>query len=320
MEYIKEINITEAVIHILDKNADEPIINKFCLELNDDIYSFLIKHIQKALGREDLRYAIFNKNRNNVKEVSQAYLNGESKLGEVSEEIAKQMFLQIKANSNIPSCDLIIVSMATEFGVMLGILKLDYIKNYKHKIDFINDQVGINIIPEFTGLPSGTNIKKCAFIKPTREENIFDLMIIDETATKDNDEEYGTNWFKNFLGCEVIENERDLTKNLLQVTEKFVRGNYRENAEKAEIVRSTLRENILKNKSVELSKFAVDLFNGQDGAVKIFKEYALAEGIEETIIVDKDFLEKKLTKHKIKINKDIELSISAESYSDLSKF
>ena len=45
MEYIKEINIMEAVIHILDNNSDEPVLNEYSLELNEDTYNFLLKHL-----------------------------------------------------------------------------------------------------------------------------------------------------------------------------------------------------------------------------------------------------------------------------------
>ena len=34
MEYISDINIQEAVIHIVDSNTDEPVLNEYSLELN----------------------------------------------------------------------------------------------------------------------------------------------------------------------------------------------------------------------------------------------------------------------------------------------
>ena len=40
MEYINDINIQEAVIHILDSTGDEPILNEYNLELNEDISEF----------------------------------------------------------------------------------------------------------------------------------------------------------------------------------------------------------------------------------------------------------------------------------------
>ncbi len=87
MEYINEININEAIIHILDNNSDEPVLNEYPLELAEEVYTFIFKHIQRCLKDEELKYAIFNKERNIVKEVCQEYLNGENNLTNVSKEL-----------------------------------------------------------------------------------------------------------------------------------------------------------------------------------------------------------------------------------------
>lgn len=76
MEYISDINIQEGIIHIVDSNSDEPILNEYSLELNEDIYKFLHKHIEKCFNDEELKYAVFNPERNIVKELVQDYLNG----------------------------------------------------------------------------------------------------------------------------------------------------------------------------------------------------------------------------------------------------
>ena len=47
MEYINEININEAIIHILDNNADEPVLNEYALELTEEIYNFIFKAYSK---------------------------------------------------------------------------------------------------------------------------------------------------------------------------------------------------------------------------------------------------------------------------------
>ena len=44
MEYVNDINIQEAVIHILDSNGIDPVLNEFTLELTEDIYKFLYRH------------------------------------------------------------------------------------------------------------------------------------------------------------------------------------------------------------------------------------------------------------------------------------
>lgn len=182
MEYINEININEAVIHILDSNGEEPILNEYSLELNEDIYFFLHKHLEKCFKDEELKYGKFNPERNIVKEVSQDYLTGvDNNLVKLSKELARQLFIIMKGNVNIPSGDLIIVSLTTDQGPMIGILKMDYVKNFTHEVQFIDQKIGIGIVPQAAGLPgSGQRIQKAAFIKPIIEEDKYNLMILDK--------------------------------------------------------------------------------------------------------------------------------------------
>ena len=324
MEYVKEININEAVIHILDSNAEEVIINEYPLDLNDEIYAFLMKHIQKSLNDEELRYAVFNQGRGILKEISQEYLDGGNNLIEVSKELARQMFQLMKANGNIPSCDLIVVSISTEFGVMLGILKMDYVKNYTHTVNFVEDKIDINIVPQFTGLPNGgQKIQKCAFIKPLREENDFDLMVIDKQNKGKNkeNEEYGTNYFiSSFLGCSIINNERDMTKGLLKAAEKWTRDNYKEDADTAEGIRSAIKKKLKSEENIEIKDFSEDIFKDQFEAQKNFIEYVSAQGIENNISVDKEWLDKRLKRVRLKIDKDIDLYIDEQTYDDAARF
>ena len=71
MDYVNDINISEAIIHILDSCAPEPILNEYKLDLSEDIYKFIFKHIEKCFKDEELKYAKFNSERNIVKEIVQ---------------------------------------------------------------------------------------------------------------------------------------------------------------------------------------------------------------------------------------------------------
>lgn len=321
MEYINEININEAVIHILDSNSDEPILNEYKLRLNEETYNFLLKHIERCVKDEELKYAVFNEGRNIVKELSQEYLNDESDLIEVSKEIGRQLFILMQSNDNIPSCDLIVVSISTEYGPILGIIKMDYVKNYTHSINFIEDKVGIEIIPELTGLPvSSQKIQKCAFIKPIREDNEFDLMVIDKQK-KSKDEDYGSNYFINkYLGCRIVENKRDVTKKFVNAAEQWTRVNLKENADEAEKLRSSIKKKLREEENVDLYQVSEEIFEDNKEAKASFVEYVSAEGVDDTISVDKDWIEKKFKRTRLKIDKDIDLYINEEAYNDINRF
>lgn len=322
MEYIKEIYINEAIVHILDNNADEPVLNEYTLQLNEEIYGFLLKHIERCLKDEELKYAIFNEERNIVKEVSQEYLNEANSIVEASKELARQMFILMKADSNIPCCDLVIVSISTEYGPMLAILKMDYIKNYTHSIDFVDNKIGINIVPEFTGLPvSAQKIQKCAFIKPIREEQGFNLMVIDKQNKSKDDGEYGSNYFiGKYLGCTVIDNERDITKTFVKAAEEWTRTSFEENADTAEMIRSSIKRKLKEEDSIDIQSLSEDMFGDNAEIQQSFKEYISSKGVGDQIDIDKQWVEKKLKRVRLKIDKDIDVYINEEAYHDNSKF
>lgn len=323
MEYINDINIQEAVIHILDSNGGEPVLNEYSLELNEDIHKFIYRHIEKCFNDEELKYAKFNPERNIVKEVVQDYLNAiDSDLISLSKELAKQLFIIMKGNTNIPSCDLLITSLLTDKGPMIGILKMDYVKNFTHQIDFIDNKIGIDIIPQEAGLPaSSQRIQKAAFIKPIREEDIYNLMVIDKQKKSKDEDEYGANYFiSNFLGCNIVTNERDMTKTFLKATENWTRNNLAEDADKAEKVRTTIKAKLKEEESINIEELSKELFKEEPAIKEDFSNFVKNQGLREEVEIDKQWVEKKLKRKRLKIDKDIDLYINEEAYDDNTRF
>ena len=322
MEYVNDININEAMIHILDNNAVEPILNNYKLDFEEDTYKFLYKHIEKCLNDEGLKYAKFSYERNVVKEIVQNYLNGtDSDFINISKELARQLFSIMKGNVNIPSCDLIVTSMITDQGPMIAILKMDYVKNFTHEIEFSDDKIGIDIVPQSAGLPgSGHKIQKAAFIKPVRESDSFNLYVLDRRGKRQGEDEYGANYFINsFLGCEVVVNDRDNTKRFLNATESFVRRYISEDASLAEKVRSLTREALQNDESIKIREVSEKLFNGNEEFKDSYNIF-MTGNCEEEFKVDEQYVDKKLKRIRLKIDKDIDLYITEESYKDSSKF
>ena len=322
MEYINDININEAIIHILDSNGGEPVLNEYFLDLNDDIYKFVFKHIEKCFKDEELKYAKFNEGRSIVKEVTQDYLNGvDSDLINLSKELARQMFAIMNGNVNIPSCDLIVASITTDQGPMIAILKMDYIKNFTHHVEFLDNKIGIGIVPQSAGLPgSSQKIQKAAFIKPIKEDENYNLMVLDKQRKSKNEDEYGANYFiNNFLGCTIIANERDMTKTFLKATEAWTRENFPEDADQAEKVRSKVKNKLKNEEVINVDEFSEELFKDQEIKKENFNTFVKSQGLDE-VSVDKTWVEKKLKRVRLKIDKEIDLYIDEEAYNDSSKF
>ncbi|MGL4451776.1 MAG: nucleoid-associated protein [Sarcina sp.] len=323
MEYVNDINIIDAVIHILDNNNDEPILNNYKLELTDEIYKFLYKHLEKCFRDEELRYAIFNPENRVVKNISQEFLTGlRTDIIEVSQEFAKQMFYIMNANRSIPSCDLLTVYISTDQGPMLGILKMDYVKNFTHNIDFVDEKLGIGIVEQQAGLPSASQkVQKCAFIRPIKEDQEIDLMVIDKQKRTKEGEDYGAAYFTDhYLGCTVTENERDMTKNFMKAAETWTRTNVTEDAGKAVEVRDVIKSKLKEEEIINVNEISREIFKEEPEVQKSFNDYMQSQGVEEDITIDKSFVEKKLKKVRLNVDKEIDIYLADEAYNDSDKF
>ena len=320
---VNDINIQNAVIHVLDMNAEEPILNEYALDLTEDTYMFLYKHIDKIFKSDNLVPAIFNDERNIVRGISEEFLNGlEGNLIEVSKALARQLFYIMKENIYIPSCDLIVTVIYTDQGPMIGILKLDYVNSFTHQVEFNDDKIAVGLIKYCAALPGGSQrIKQAAFIKPKKEGQKFDLWVLDDKKNTKKEDEYSANYFVNsFLCCSQISDSRTLTKKFINAVEIWTRSNITEDAGQAEKVRSTVKKELINKDSVDVEELSQKLFSNDTDKKQGFEGFIKSNGIEEEIKLDKDYVKKKLKKVKLKIDNDIDLTIDKEAYNDPSKF
>ena len=252
------------------------------------------------------------------------YLSGADKdIVNLSKELAKQLFPIMKGNASIPSCDLLIASIDTDQGPMIALLKMDYVKNFTHEVNFIEDKIGIGIVPQAAGLPgSSQRIQKAAFIKKSTEDDTYNLMVLDkQKKSKDDENDYGANYFlMNFLRCSIISNERDMTKTFLKAAESFTRKNIKNDAVKAEKIRTTVKNKLKEDETVDINNLSEELFKEQPDIQEDFKTFIKGQGLESEIKIDKAWVDKKLKRVRLKIDKDIDVYINEESYHDNSKF
>lgn len=320
---VNDINIQQAIVHVLDNNGAEPILNNYTEELTEDTYKFLYRHMEKLLKSDDLKFAVFNEDRNLVKETVKGYLNWISDdFVELSQNLARQLFCIMRSNVNIEPAYLVVSCIITDQGPLIAILKMDYTDRFSHSIEFIENKVGIKLVKEGIGLPSSSSkIQKAAFIKPIREDNKFDLWIIDKQKRIKDDDEYGANYFTNsFLGCYEVMDNRTATKTFMNAAERWTRSNVIEDAAKAEEIRSTIKEELEVKDVINIDSIADKIFKEEPKAKEEFSTFIKGHGLEDEIKVDKRYVEKKLKRVRLKVDTDIDLYISQEAYKDPSKF
>ena len=133
--------------------------------------------------------------------------------------------------------------------------------------------------------------------------------------------EFGANYFvNNYLGCTIVDNERDVTKSFVKAAEKWTQNNFPENADKAEAVRSTIKRKLKEEDNIDVRELSEEMFPQNHETKEKFVEFIAEQGISENIKLDKEWIDKKLKRVRLKIDKDIDLYVDAETYNDNSRF
>lgn len=123
-----------------------------------------------------------------------------------------------------------------------------------------------------------------------------------------------------FLGCSIVANKRDMTKTFLKAAETWTRSNITENADEAEKIISTVKSKLREEDSINIQEISNELFKEDLTKKQDFEIFMKGNGLEEEVAVDKAWVEKKLKRIRLKIDKDIDLYINEDAYHDNSKF
>ncbi|MFA6939901.1 MAG: nucleoid-associated protein [Clostridiaceae bacterium] len=311
MDYIKEIEIKSAAVGVLDSSSDTPIFSESELTMKEDSYEYLIKHIEKALSSEELKYGMFKGNF--VKDKTDEFFSQNIDLVSLTKSLGKRLFTLIKEEVGINSCSMAVLSLSSDMGKTLCILKLDYIKNYISNIDVKDEKLFIDINWKFNSLP-GINgkVTKAAFILENKKD--FDLYILD---TKGNENE---NYFREkFIEAEIVENDRDKTKKLIKASKNFVKEALSDDLEENIRVQNQLYKKLKNEETIDIEKTADEMFKDADKAME-FKNYLFEQGVEKNVQIDNSYSEKKLKRIRIKIDKDMDLYVNEQSYDDKDRF
>lgn len=308
MEYINELNIVDAVVHVLENDGTSPILNNDNIILDDETYKFIYKNINKTIKDDSIKYARFSTSSEakEFEDIINSFFDGKINLLEVSKYLASRLYEIMRGNNTIPSCDLLVADLSTDLGRLLGVIKLDFIESYNHKIK--NSNI---VIEQSQGLPvNGQKIQKAVFIKPKRVDEEVRMLVLDKR--KKSDEEYGPNYFKcDFIHSIEIINERDLTKGFVDVAESWIDSNIDDPIEKVN-AKTTMKEKVLKGEDIYIPDFIEEVAGEKvDDLTEAFNE----KGLEE-IEVDREWVAKKFSKVEFILDKNIKITMPYEDYVD----
>jgi hypothetical protein len=117
-----------------------------------------------------------------------------------------------------------------------------------------------------------------------------------------------------------VTNERDCTKEFMIASENFVRRAITEDAALAEKVRSTIKNKLEEEDSINLNKLSEELFKDDQELKESFKTDLKMKALYDEVPIDKTYVDKKLKRVRLNIDREIDLYINKDAYKDKSKF
>lgn len=315
-----QFEIDKAIIHVLDKNADAPILNQAELTLSQQVLEFVGGHIHKLLSDEDnIKAKLFNERGvvyNGVIEM----IEDENAFVLASHKIADYFFRVIKQYPAVPSCDLLIVQVTFEGVTAMCLLKLDYQKSVEHEIGFEGESFQIGLAFQETTLPGSKQKVSCGAVIKMPGQDLEDLVAV-ERIVKGEDGEPVEFFIKEILQANRVVDHLDKTKMFHKQMENWVRKNVKNEMDKAIGIREDLQELYTHQVEVSVQEVANDLIDDQEQREKFIENLEVAGfDTEDTFELDKPYLEKKLKSKAIKTDTGFVIRGGTDLYQDPSKF
>ncbi|WP_304341586.1 nucleoid-associated protein [Metaclostridioides mangenotii] len=306
--------IHKFIVHVLDKNSDVPILNDFEGKITQEVDGFFQKVIKRVSKDDDLRKATFNAYKDNIIEncCEQIIYDSDTFLNN-SKEIASYLFEIMRVNSELESCDLAICLYTNKDENNVAILKLDYKKLYNHSIEFVEEKFNINFKSNEVGVIETQKPKQCALIGVSGINDEYHLKVLDKISEKEGIE---TKFTTQFLNIEKILDDKYMTKAFKKSADNWI-TNAITDVKTAESVRSGLNYTLKEKSNIDIKEFADTYLNEdkRDSFIELMEEKEI-----EKFNIDKDWVEKKVKKRKIKTDNGFSIDANITDFEDPMKY
>lgn len=317
---VNDIDIKKIVLHVLDKNSEEPLLNEQEVELTGPVLEFIGGHLIKLLADEDNIKAKFFNERGVVYSEVHKSLADEDFFISSSQLIAGYLFRVIKQYDALPSCDLVCVNFLAEGTPAFAIIKLDYQRSIEHAIDYIEDRFQIQLAFQETALPDVRQKIACGAVMMLPNTDYYDIVAV-ERIVKGLDGEPIEFFIKEFLQANRVVDHIDKTKLFHKNMENWLRKNVRNEMDKAIGIREDLQDIYRNSVDVNVQEIANDIIDDTEKREKFIESMEVVGfDTEEPFELDKHFIEKKLKSKSVRTDTGFVIRGVTDLYLDPSKF
>lgn len=306
--------INKYIVHVLDRNSENPILNDFEGKVSLEIDKFFRKTIKSISKDTDLRKAVFNNYEDNiVRQCSEQMIYDEKSFIQNSREIASYLFEAMKNNDEITSCDLAIVMYTVKDEKYIAIIKLDYKGLIHHDIALVDNKFNVSINKNESAL-SNSKPKQVALIGAHGLNDEYQLRVLDKQYENMGVE---SKFIKKFLDIEKIADDSYKTKEFIKVTNKVLEVCCGNEPKKLEDIKSLMNYMLKENSVFDMDRFMGNMDEDKQNGLK---EYLEEKELYKDFNIDKKVVEKALKNRTIKTDSGFKISARLEEFEDPMKY
>ena len=297
--------IEKAILHILDFHSGVTVYSDAELPVKDSVETWLLKHVERAWGSQDAKPGTFCEDSAFLKEL-QDYESGALDFVALSKAIAKTLDDALTHAEEMPASDVIVAQASIDEVPYLVILRSNSHIGFTHQVN--------QIINHYSIMPNlSQKIDEFAFVNLKTKE----LKTAAKKYTLDGDAVFVLP--EVLLECSLTPSPKEAMKNLskaaAQVAESF--GQDKVMAEAA--VKSYVAETMQKGAELDLQEAGKEIFQDNPAMQQELDTAIRDAGITEPVQMDPEATLKKVSRHKLKTDTGIELTIPTD-YFDNTEF
>lgn len=297
--------IHKAIVHILDVSITSPILSEVALDVDEEIYEYIVKMIEKIMfNPSSKKYTLTN----NTENCELLLTFDESNFETVTQSLSKNIFDVMKQIIDINSADLLFVLYETEGLKKFCMMKLDYKNSFIHKIDEVDGKKINRVLKYKSTLP---NISQ----KP--DENF--IYEIENNALFINEKRYMVEEEKTTIFSNIIFNQpftlspKETYDAIEKVSKKMVKEYFDNDIEKKIDVKKEIVDSFNSKGTLDLNNITDKVFEADSQIKQRYNEELKSTGIkDETVKLDYKLDKKINKKQRIKTEEGIEILIPVE--------
>lgn len=306
MESSGSIEVIKAIVHVLDKENKTKTLSDYELDVDKRLEALIVNHILAAFRHESRIFAKFSGSDNKVKKSCVEILDNDDKFIIESKGIADELY-KAMSGTNASSANLLVCKYKHGENRLVAIIKLDFSENFY--TENINENGKIKVVVKINGNGFNRNqkLRKCSIVHDDIISNDESEILVLDTQNSNE----VSNYFRvGFLNCELINDEKVNTNNIIKEMGAYINEVYNKNP-KDMMIKTYEFTNILeKSDEFKIDDVLIKLFDDETTRDK-FKDKLASKNIDYQFKISKPVVEKRLKNRTVVTDNGISLRAKA---------